>query len=396
MPGPKQGQLQGRAAVASVGAMIGVLFAGSTILTPLYVIYEHALGFSRLTLTFIYAVYVIGNLVALFLFGRFSDRVGRRRAALPSLALAAVSALVFMFEQGVASLYIGRVLGGLAVGIGAGTGTAWLAELIAGEDKRRASSFATATNFLGLGCGALIAGLLAEYAPWPLHLTFIVYILAVLAIVPLIWRTHETVTPAKGERGWPRPRLSVPQQIRAQFVAPAVSGFVAMALTGFYAALAPSILADNLHEPSHAVAGLLFFQLATVVAGTILLTRDVKSRTAMLWALALMPPSVGLILAAQLAASMPVMLAATALCGVAAGLGYCGSLQVVNQIAPAEQRAEVVSSYFVCCFAGNALPVIGIGVLTMLASAAMASVVFAAAIALFALAALWFGLKCGR
>src|SRR5690242_8912473 len=158
MPATKRGQLQGRVAVASVGAMIGVLFAGSTILTPLYVMYEHALGFSRLTLTLIYAVYVIGNLAALFLFGRFSDRVGRRRAALPSLALAVVSALVFLFEQGVVSLYIGRVLGGLAVGIGAGTGTAWLAELIAGEDKRRAASFATATNFLGLGCGALIAG----------------------------------------------------------------------------------------------------------------------------------------------------------------------------------------------------------------------------------------------
>ena len=376
--------------------MIGVLFAGSTILTPLYFIYEHALGFSRLTLTLIYAVYVVGNLAALFLFGRFSDRVGRRRAALPSLALAAVSALVFMFEQGVISLYLGRVLGGLAVGIGAGTGTAWLAELIADDDKRRAGSLATAIIFLGLGCGALAAGLLAEYGPWPLRLTFIVYIAAVLAIVPLIWRTQETVTPVKGESAWPRPRLSVPQQIRAQFVAPAVSGFVAMALTGFYAALAPSILGDNLHEPSHAVAGLLFFELAIVVAGTILLTRDVASRTAMLWALALMPPSVGLILAAQLTASMPVMLAATALCGVAAGLGYCGSLQVVNQIAPAAQRAEVVSSYFVCCFAGNALPVIGIGVLTMLASAATASVVFAIAIALFALAALWFGLKYGR
>jgi predicted MFS family arabinose efflux permease len=376
--------------------MIGVLFAGSTILTPLYVMYEHALGFSRLTLTLIYAVYVVGNLAALFLFGRLSDRVGRRRAAVPSLALAGISALVFMLGQGVVSLYIGRVLGGLAVGIGAGTGTAWLAELIADEDKRRAGSLATATNFLGLGVGALVAGLLAEYAPWPLHLTFVVYIAVLLVIVPLIWRTRETVTPAKEEKGCPRPRLSVAQQIRSQFVAPAVSGFAAMALTGFYAALAPSILAGNLHEPSHAVAGLLFFGLSMVVSGTILLTRNVASRAAMLWALGLLPPSVAAMVAAQLTASMPVMLMATALCGVAVGLGYCGSLQVVNQIAPAAQRAEVVSSYFVCCFAGNALPVIGVGVLSVLAGAATASIVFAVVIALFAIAALAFGIKYAR
>jgi hypothetical protein len=38
---------------------------------------------------------------------------------------------------------------------------------------------------------------------------------------------------------------------------------------------------------------------------------------------------------------MPIMIAATATCGLAAALGYRGSLQVVNQIAPREQRAEV-------------------------------------------------------
>lgn len=399
MPGPSRStqrfELRGTAATASVAGLIGVLFAGSTLLTPLYIIYERTLGFSRLTLTLIYAVYVVGNLAALFLFGRLSDRIGRKRVALPSLALAAIGALVFLFGHGVAFLYVGRVLSGLAVGIGAGTATAWLAELSAGEDKRYASSLATATNFAGLGLGALAAGLLAEYAPWPLRLSFIVYLVVLLSLVPLIWFARETAAPA-AKASWPRPRLSVPQDIRAAFVAPAVGGFAAMALTGFYAALAPSILADNLHEISHAVAGLLFFELAVVVSGSIMLTRDVASRTAMLWALALMPASVGTIVAAQLSAAMPVMLGATALCGIAAGLGYSGSLQVVNEIAPAEQRAEVVSSYFVCCFTGNAVPVVGIGVLTMLAGGSVASIAFAAVIAIFALAALAFGLKFER
>ena len=35
--------------------MIGVLFAGSTVLTPLYVIYKQQFGFSQITLTLIYA-----------------------------------------------------------------------------------------------------------------------------------------------------------------------------------------------------------------------------------------------------------------------------------------------------------------------------------------------------
>lgn len=48
---------------------------GSTLLTPLYVVYRETFAFSELTLTLIYATYVIGNLSALFLFGRLSVAV---------------------------------------------------------------------------------------------------------------------------------------------------------------------------------------------------------------------------------------------------------------------------------------------------------------------------------
>ena len=75
------------------------------------------------------------------------------------------------------------------------------------------------------------------------------------------------------------------------------------------------------------------------------------------------------------------------------GLGYRGSLQVVNQIAPEHRRAEVVSSYFVCGFSGNALPVIGVGVISTFASLATASLAFAATISVFAVVALYFGIK---
>jgi MFS family permease len=388
-------ELRGSAAIGAAAAMIGVLFAGSTLLTPLYVIYKQQFGFSQITLTLIYAAYVIGNIAALLLFGRMSDMVGRRRVALPAVGVGIVSALVFLFAQDVVSLYAGRILSGLSIGVGAGTGTAWLAELIADEDKARATMIATSTNFLGLGIGAIVAGLLAEYAPWPLQLPFIVYLAALLATAALVWRTQETVAhPARSLHDVSlRPRLSVPSEIRAQFVAPGVTGFGAMALVGFYAALIPSMLAEHLHVTSHAVAGALFFELAIGVSSTIVLLASVPSRTAMLWALVLMLPSVGLVVAAQVLASMAILIVATAVCGVAAGLGYRGSLQVVNEIAPQDRRAEVVSSYFVCGFCGNALPVIGIGIISTYAGSILASVVFAATITLFAIVALIFGLK---
>jgi hypothetical protein len=69
----------------------------------------------------------------------------------------------------------------------------------------------------------------------------------------------------------------------------------------------------------------------------------------------------------------------------------CVLAQVASQIAPPDRRAEIVSSYFICCFAGNALPVIGVGVVSTLAGPLAASLAFAVTIAIFALVALAFG-----
>ena len=208
-------ELGGAAAKAAVAAMIAALFAGSTALTPLYVIYKQAFGFSQITLTLVYAVYVIGNLAALLFFGRLSDVVGRRPAALFAMAVAMVSALFFLFAESLAWLDIARILSGLGIGVGAGAGTAWLAELIEGKDKSRAAIITTSTNFIGLGVGALMAGLLAQYAPWPLRLTFAVYLVLLALVTMLIWRTRETVSsPGRLSDVSLRPRLSVPDNIR--------------------------------------------------------------------------------------------------------------------------------------------------------------------------------------
>ena len=63
-------------------------------------------------------------------------------------------------------------------------------------------------------------------------------------------------------------------------------------------------------------------------------------------------------------------------------------MQVVNEIAPHDRRAAMMSSYFICVFCGNALPVIGIGVISTLTSSLVATLVFAATVGLFAVLAL--------
>jgi MFS family permease len=57
--------------------------------------------FSQITLTLVYAAYVLGNLAALLFFGRMSDEVGRRKTILPAMAIAIESTLIFLFARNV-------------------------------------------------------------------------------------------------------------------------------------------------------------------------------------------------------------------------------------------------------------------------------------------------------
>ncbi len=380
-------------AIPAVATCLALMFAGSTIPTPLYAEYQRLFTFSELTLTLIYAAYVVGNLGALLFVGRLSDQVGRRPVVFIAIALAFVSTLVYLCAQSAAWVAGGRVISGVALGLASGTITAWLTELHAAHARARATALAVGANMAGLGIGALLSGLLAQFAPWPLHLPFMVYLLILFGLAWLMRRPPETVRAQVRTFSALslRPRLGVPSGIRAEFFAPAVTVFGTMALFGFYAALAPTILSEDLQRTSRAVSGGVVCELCLVAALAVFATGSLRSRAAMLAGLALMLPSVALLVAAQYAQSLPLLLLGTSVAGLAAALGYRGSLQVINQIAPAGRRAEVVSSYLLAGFVGNSIPIIGVGVLSGLLGPLPASALFAATIALFAIAALIIG-----
>jgi len=374
---------------------IAAIYAVATVPSPLYLDYRRAFGFSELTLTAIYASYVIGNLTALFFLGRLSDRVGRRPIALVALACTGVAILAFAFASSTAWLFAARIVTGLAAGLGAGTLTAWLAELYP-DNKLRGTIVAASFNLMGLGVGAGIAGLLGRYAPWPLRLVYAVAFLAIVAIAAFVARADETVANPTLRDLSLRPRLGVPKEIALAFVSPAATIFATFALFGFYAALTPNLLASSLHQRSDAVAGAVVFALCAVGAVCVVATKALNSRAATFAGLSLMIASVGFLLAAQSVHSIMLLLLGTAVCGASIALGYRGSLAVVNEIAPADRRAEVVSSYLIAAYVGNSLPVIGVGILSQTSGTVRADTAFAIMICVIALLGIAMGVRFGR
>jgi MFS family permease len=89
-----------------------------------------------------------------------------------------------------------------------------------------------------------------------------------------------------------------------------------------------------------------------------------NSRRVVLAGLGVFLVALGLIVAALAEADMAIFLAGTVVGGVAVGAVFLGSLATANRLAPAGQRGQVISAYFVACYTGLIIPVIGVGVAT--------------------------------
>jgi MFS family permease len=371
-----------------VALVLTITMLGTTLPTPLYVIYQDQWHFSAAIVTVTFAVYAAGVLATLLLAGRVSDQAGRRPVLAAALGCSALSTVVFILAPNVGVLFAGRILSGLSAGLMTGTATAALTELIPASVSRRASLVATAANMGGLGLGPLIAGLFAQYAPQPTVLVFEVY-LAVLAAAGLcLLLVPETVSPRQ------RPALrfaglSIPEQGRSEFIAAGAAAFAAFSLLGLFSALAPTFLGNVLHEHSHAVQGVVVFGLLAAGTVTQLLLARFTSRRVMMAGLGLFLAGLALIVAALSQADMALFLAGTVVGGVAVGAVFLGSLATANRLAPPGRRGQVISTYFVLCYCGLIIPVVGIGVASEFIGdfpAVLALSIALAAVCLFSLA----------
>jgi MFS family permease len=368
------------AAFWAVAYAFAITALGTTMPTPLYGIYREEFGFSELVVTLIYATYAAGVITGLLLFGRLSDEIGRRRTMLPGIALSAASAVVFLLADGLAPLFLGRVLSGLSIGIFTGTATAALIDFAGPGQESRATLASTFANLGGLALGPLLSGALVEWASMPLRLTFWVDLALLVPAAILVWSIPEPV-----ERTGPvrlRPQaLHVPAAMRSIFAKAALVAFVGFAVLGSFTGVASAFLPTVLGVDSHFVVGLVVFLVfGSSTVGQLLLGKA-EPRAAMRRGCAGLILGPAIIFAALAAESLALLIVGGIVTGIGQGLGFRAALFTVNAAAPAERRAEVASSFFVVAFVGLSLPVVGIGLLADLTDLKTAGLVFAAAVA---------------
>lgn len=370
-------------------AFVGVTYAfvvammGTTMPTPLYALYEIEFGFSVFVVTLVFAAYAVGVLGALLAFGRWSDSLGRRPMLLAAIVFGLVSAVVFVTADSLTALVIGRVLSGLSAGIFVGTATVTLIELVPDEWRDRAPAIATAANIGGLGLGPLIAGLLAEYLPQPLRLTFVVDIVLLVVAAVAVFLAPETVRVARGARPHMQ-RLSVPADVRGTFLRASIGGFAGFAVLGLFTAVSPGFIAGVLQIDNHAATGAVVFAVFASSATAQITVRRADPTSAQRWGCFVLMLGLMCLAASLLLTSLVVLIAAAVLCGVGQGVTFSNGMSAIDAELPPQRRAEVTSTFFVVLYVAISVPVIGAGAAASEWGLVTAGVLFSAVIAVLA------------
>ena len=371
-----------RLAFGMLAYAFAAIMVGTTLPTPMYALYGEQMHFAVLTTTVIYATYAGGVLFALLAFGRWSDAIGRRPVLLAGVVFAVASAAVFLVAHSVSMLLVGRVLSGLSAGIFTGTATAAVIEAAPENWRTRAAAVATVANIGGLGTGPLLAGLLVEYAPAPLHLSFIVHIVLALLAGAAVLIVPET-SQRTGSIGVQR--LSVPAEVRAVFVIAALAAFAGFAVTGLFTAVAPSFLSQVVGITNHAVAGLIACSIFAASAVAQVAARTMNPQRAVAIGCAILVVGMVILAVALHFSSLAGLIAAAVVSGIGQGISFSRGLAAVAERTPPGRRAEVSSTYFVVAYVAISLPVVGEGLAARRWGLQTAGVTFAIAVAILSI-----------
>ena len=387
-----------------VAPATAMLAWGGNHFTPLLLMYRQVDGYSSVEVDLFLAFYILGLVPGFLVGGPLADRGGRKRVMVAGIAMSALGGAVL--AAGAASpvwLCAGRLVVGVSVAVAMVAGTAWIEELSQApwdrrpggtSGARRASLALTA----GFGIGAGVSGALAQWAPAPTVLPYVVQIaLLAAAAVPLAWAPETRSVPAtppghtfRALGPYMTPKLG--RTARARFwrvivpSAPWAFGALAIAYV-----VTPALVSSRVGDDRVAFATLL-----TVVAlGTGALVQPLVARIAELTggrqlvlglALTFLGVALCAVEAAVLSPALAVVIAIVM--GLAYGISIVSGLIEVQRMAGPDDLAALTGIYCSLTYVGFLLPVL-LAALAGVASYVTLLIVVAAICLACALTAAW-------
>jgi MFS family permease len=364
--------------------------AASSAPSPLYPVYQVDFGFSSITLTAIFAVYVFALMASLLTVGRLSDYVGRRVVFAGSLVVEVAAMLLFLGANGVAALVSARIVQGFATGAAFGVLGAYLLDLQPGRASKLGSLLNSVAPTFGLGLGAVVTGILVQYAPHPTRLIFAILLALFLVLALATVVLPETMPHSPGALATLRPQIAVPPRARHAFVGTAPALVATWAFAGLNLSVGGSLLSTVFGQTNHAVVGVLIGLTPIAAAAAAAFAPHISPPSMATAGTAALAIGTGLFLLAVTYSSTAAFILAVILAGSGFGLAFLGALRLITPLAAPNERGALLSAVYVVTYLAFSLPALVAGVLTThigLRTTALAYGGFVALVAIGTLAA---------
>src|SRR5690242_4914841 len=143
----------GKLVVLMITAFVDMV--GLLMIIPLLPFYAKDLGANGFVVGLLFSSFAIAQLITAPMWGRFSDRYGRRPALLVGLAASAVAYVVFAYANTLWLLFLSR----LVQGAGGGTVSviqAYVADAVRPEDRAKGLGWLSASTNAGVALGPLL------------------------------------------------------------------------------------------------------------------------------------------------------------------------------------------------------------------------------------------------
>lgn len=340
-----------------LGLALFAVAMGTNVSTPLLLAYQTRLDLSNWAVTAIFAAYPLALAPALVFAGPASDVRGRRPVLIPGVFLSALASALFLLgRDAVWALYAGRVVLGIVSGMVFVVASAWMVELSPDAEPLWPSRLTGMLLYAGFGLGPVVSGVLGQWGPWPLALSYLIHIGVVLAGYLLVRGTRETVVATDRPI---RANLGVPPRARRAFysvVAPTAIGVFGFASLSF--GLFPVLLRPAMENVAIFVSGLTAGITAFTIFGAQRLVAIVGPHRAAPLGYALGTLGVGLGATAFASGKWAWLFPAAVLIGAASGCCLTSGLRFVDMLTGPTTRGAMTGTFYVFAYGAMVLPVI--------------------------------------
>lgn len=376
----------GTAAYWIVAYSLFVTILGINVASPLYSLYREQWSLQPGTITLVFAVYALTVIPSIMAFGQLSGRVGPKKVLLGGTAAALLGSICMALATGLPMLLLARVLQGLSVGMLNGVAVAAMTALHRDNAGNKAAFAAALAVTAGNALGPVISGFLAEFAPYP---TKVPYLMHTLLTLPGLLGLLLIRMRVAGNRSL-RLHLPVIQPgIRAIFYTAAGASFIAWGVISMFMSVIPSSMGEWIGKPSFIVAGVMVALALVISTISQMSTKSYSPKYTVTISYLLVATGLGTIVASVMHQSVALLLLSACLVGMGHGPLYAVSLAAVNQAASDKSRADTVSLYYVITYLGVALPVLGLGFTEQYIGLTAAVAIFSAVMTVLIVIGLW-------